>query len=151
MRSGHASHANRAGEAAHATLRRDDDDEPMCIHRVDGNDFRESLLHLNVERRARVDGHHIVDLGPRLAEVERLENGSRPMIDLVDLDDGHRPRARVVPGEFAEGPSASRTRDRIRPSRTYSAPHGTSWPDGMRTILAGSPCSTHSISYSDWL
>src|SRR6267143_158757 len=103
MRSGHASHANRAGKAPHATLRRDDDDEPMCIHRVDGNDFRESLLQLHVERRARVDGHHIVDLGPRLAEVERLENGSCPMVDLVDLDDGHRPRARIVSGEFAEG------------------------------------------------
>ena len=33
MRSGHAPHTNRAGKAPYATLCRDDDDEPVRIHR----------------------------------------------------------------------------------------------------------------------
>src|SRR5260370_254805 len=102
MRSAHAPHANRTGKAPYATLRLDYTDEPVRIHRVDGDDFRESLLHRNVYRRTRFEAHHIVDLGPWLGKIEMLENGVRAMVDLVDLDDGHRPPARIASGEFTE-------------------------------------------------
>src|SRR5258706_2476878 len=75
----------------------------MRVKSIHGDNFREVLFELHVERCSRIDAEQIVDLCPWHAYIEMFEDWVFPVRDSVDLDHRHVACTRIVTGKFAEG------------------------------------------------
>src|SRR5258708_3614578 len=75
----------------------------MRIKSIHGDNLREVLLELHVERCSGVNAKQVVDLCPWHAQIEMFEDRFFSMRDSLDLDHWHVASARIVAGKFAEG------------------------------------------------
>ena len=102
MRRSHRPQAYRTGKAAVAFFGGDNRQQTVGVHRVDGLYLGELGLQLLIQRHAGGRAHQIVDLGPRHAEIERLEDRFAAVRDFIDSYHRHITAAGVVAGKFAE-------------------------------------------------